>query len=63
MTKIQTSQAIAQELNKLNQIIDQKIIKGEPYRREAIRHKTLLSNLARISQSGWLTRAMATFMF
>lgn len=63
MSKTQTTKAINQELVKLNTIIDQKIIRGLAYSREAHRHKTLLSQLSHLQRSGWLSRALSTFMF
>jgi hypothetical protein len=63
MSKTQTTKAINQELVKLNQIIDQKIIRGMAYAREANRHKSLLSQLGRLQQSNWLTRVATAFLF
>lgn len=61
MSKTQTQKAIRQELNWLNTIIDQKIIKGLSYSKEAHRHKSLVSQLSHIQRSNWLSRAMNTF--
>ncbi len=36
------------EINWLNRLIDQKILRGQDYRVEARRHKQLLSKLARV---------------
>ena len=43
MTKIQIKRAMKRELNMLNETIDWKIMRGLSYRREAGRHKFLLS--------------------
>lgn len=57
------------ELQKLNHVIDMKIIKGLPYRVEAKRHKFLLARLADLTASprvnwwGRLAQAMSTAMF
>lgn len=48
MSKAKTQKYILQELARLNEIIDAKIIKGESYRKEALRHRALLS------QAKWL---------
>ncbi len=62
MSKTQTTKAINQELVKLNQIIDRKIISGIAYSREANRHKSLLSQLSRLQRSNWLTRVASVFV-
>ena len=49
MSKHQTIKTIRMEINKLNQEIDLRIIKGVSYRREALRHKFLTTQLARIA--------------
>ena len=61
---------IREELRKLNDVIDIKILKGLSYRREALRHRFLLSRLSDMHRlpkfnSTWLKRAMnvmATFV-
>ena len=65
MNKIQTERAISEELNVLNQIIDQKIIKGLKYKRESLRHRSLLSQLNRIQSTmraprNWFSQSMQT---
>lgn len=70
MSKQNLEKVFRQELEVLNDVIDQKIIKGMSYAKEARRHKFLLSNIAnlrRVSrvQSGWLSRSfglVSTFL-
>ena len=49
MSKTTLTKEIQKELTKLNDRIDRKIIKGQPFRDEARRHKELLATLARIT--------------
>lgn len=49
MSKYQALKTIRAEIEKLNQDIDLKIIKGVSYRREAMRHKFLIGQLSRIA--------------
>ena len=63
MSKTHTVKAIKSELQKINNVIDQKIIKGISYAREAHQHKALLSQLSRLSSSGWFGKAVTTFLF
>ncbi|HAO64937.1 TPA: hypothetical protein DCQ44_03085 [Candidatus Taylorbacteria bacterium] len=71
MSKQNLEKAFRQELEVLNDIIDQKIIKGLSYVREARRHKFLLSSIARLrrvsgTQSGWFSKSfslVSTFIF
>jgi len=49
MSKHQAVRAIRAEIELLNQDIDLRIIKGVPYRRQALRHKFLMGQLARLS--------------
>ncbi len=70
MSKITLEKTIREELHKLNNIIDVKILKGLSYKREALRHRFLLSRLSDMHHlkkfnSNWLKRAMnimATFV-
>lgn len=50
MSQQKLVQEISSELQKINEEIDFKIIKGFPYRREARRHKMLLSMLNDVSK-------------
>ena len=63
MSKITLEKTIRAELHKINDIIDLKILKGLSYRREALRHRFLLSRLSdmhRIQKfnSSWLKRTV-----
>lgn len=57
------------ELQKLNHVIDMKIIKGVPYQSEAKRHKFLLARLADLTNSpkiswwGKLAASLSTAIF
>lgn len=50
MSKSKLLSTISSELEEINNQIDWKVIKGIPYRREAKRHKLLLSMLADIKR-------------
>ena len=56
MSKQQVERSVRAELELLNEIIDQKIIKGISYVREARRHKILISQIARLRQSHFFHR-------
>jgi hypothetical protein len=70
MSKFILEKKIQDELRKINGVIDTKILKGLPYRREALRHRFLLnrlSDLHRLSKfhSNWFQRSVnvvATFL-
>lgn len=49
MSKHQTIKTIRAEIDRLNQEIDLRIIKGVSYRREALRHRFLMAQLARLA--------------
>ena len=49
MSKYQAIRTIRMELDRINQDIDLRIIQGLPYRRLSMRHKFLMSQLARLS--------------
>ncbi|MBI2023241.1 hypothetical protein HYT01_01610 [Candidatus Giovannonibacteria bacterium] len=54
MTKYQTFKIISSEIDKLNRLIDMKIIKGTTYKAEARKHKELYTKLRRLSSgAGW----------
>ena len=60
MSKHQAVRNIRAEIDKLNREIDFKIIKGLSYRREALRHKSLTAQLARLApQRSWLARSLS----
>lgn len=60
MSKHQAIKTIRAEIERLNREIDLKIIKGVSYRREALRHKFLKAQLARLvpSRFSWLGRSL-----
>lgn len=64
MTKSQLKHELKSEIAKVNKVIDQKILRGLPYSREARYHKILTSRLNIIKDSSWLARSMkyATLM-
>lgn len=70
MSKIVLEKNIKSELKRINDVIDMKIIRGLPYKREALRHRFLLyrlGDLHRLSRfhSNWLQRSVnvvATFL-
>lgn len=47
MSQREYLKALNAEIQKLNEIIDRRILEGTDYRREARRHKTLLRQLRR----------------
>lgn len=61
--------AIEYELDIINRQIDMKIITGRPYKRDALRHKSLLAELRQLkskNESNWFSRlghTFATMMF
>ncbi|MDB5238792.1 MAG: hypothetical protein JWO00_127 [Candidatus Parcubacteria bacterium] len=61
MSKHQIVKSLRSEVKKINYVIDQKIIQGVPYSREARRHKFLISQLNRLApqRSSWLSRSMS----
>ena len=66
MRKHQTIKTIRRELDKLNQEIDLRIIRGMSYAREARRHKFLIMQLKRLSPQRTMFGSfsfMHTFMF
>jgi len=68
MSKHQAIRAIRSEIDRLNQEIDLRIIRGVSYRREALRHKQLTSQLARLAprRSNWFGKSasfVSMFLF
>ena len=70
MSKQNLEKTLLRELEILNDQIDEKIIKGMSYVREARRHKFILSNLASIRRASrsqsWFGRSfgfVSTFIF
>ena len=70
MSKITLEKTIRAELKQINDIIDVKILKGLSYKREALRHRFLLSRLYDMHRtpkfnSNWIKRTahvLATFV-
>ncbi|MCX6701837.1 MAG: hypothetical protein NTX96_01415 [Candidatus Zambryskibacteria bacterium] len=65
MSKQNLEKVLRRELEVLNDQIDEKIIRGLSYAREAKRHKFILSSLANIhresrSDSGWLVKSFSS---
>ncbi len=65
MSKQQLEKALRRELAALNRQIDEKIIKGISYAREARRHKFIVSTLdnLRRSRQNWMMRALRPMSF
>ena len=63
MSKQNLERVLRKELEVINDVIDQKIIKGLSYTREARRHKFILNNLENIrrARSNWMARSFSTF--
>ena len=64
MSKQNFEKALIKELEVLNDVIDQKIIKGLSYSRESRRHKSILFNLSNIRKEGrgdssWFARSFS----
>lgn len=57
MSKHNVEKTIRAEINRLNEIIDQKIIRGLSYRREAEQHSFLRGRLMQMKNSRALSRA------
>ena len=60
MSKQNLERVLRRELEVVNDVIDQRIIRGLSYGRESRRHKFILSNLSKIrktrASSGWFMR-------
>lgn len=61
MTRNQYIKSLETEINKLNRRIDQKIMRGENYFFESIRHKFLLKQLNKHQGGGLLTKLFPSF--
>ncbi len=64
MSKITLEKTIREELQQINNVIDVKILKGLSYKREALRHRFLLSRLSDLHRlprfsSNWFERSMS----
>lgn len=58
MSKSELTTTIKAEINRINKVIDQKIIRGLSYSREAHYHKVLSRRLAVMRRSNFLARTM-----
>ncbi len=63
MSKNNVEKTIRRELNRLNEIIDEKIIRGLSYRREAEKHSILRVKLSALNRSrffysNWLPKSL-----
>lgn len=65
MSKQQLEKALRRELEFLNKRIDEKIIRGLSYTKEARRHKYIVSSLDSIrrSRQNWMMRALRPLSF
>lgn len=66
MSKSELRYTIKSEINKINKVIDHKIVRGLSYNREAHYHKVLLRRLSVLRKSNFLARTMrlvGTFIF
>lgn len=61
MTRSQYIRTIESELKRLNRRIDQKILRGENYFFDSIRHKFLLKQLKKHQGDGILNRLFPAF--
>ncbi len=58
MSKLELMSNIKSEIRKVNRAIDQKILRGLPYTREAHYHKILTARLSLMNQTRFLARSM-----
>ncbi len=56
----QYKKSLVTEINTLNKIIDDKIVRGLPYSKEALRHKSLSKELKRLSGKSYLSNLVST---
>ena len=61
MRKSKLKHNISYEIEKVNQVIDRKIVRGLSYSKEAHYHKLLLNRLLVVKSSGFLARSMKSF--
>lgn len=60
MSQIEYLKMLERELNKLNKIIDLKIVQGQDYRREARDHKLVLKKIRYNKRQGLLNKFFPT---
>ena len=63
MSKHRVHKAILEEIDALNERIDLKMIRGQSYRHEALRHKVLLVQLRRLTRSGSASFRLLNLLF
>ena len=61
MSKSELAYTLKAEINKMNKMIDHKIVRGLPYSREAHYHKKLLKRLDIVRRSSLVARSMRSF--
>jgi hypothetical protein len=61
MSKSELKYKLKSEISTINRVIDQKILRGLPYDREARYHKNLLKRLEVVHRSSLLARSMRSF--
>ena len=61
MSQTQYLKMLEKEIQKLNKVIDFKIIRGEDYKREARDHKLMLRRMRYLSQKSFAQRVMNLF--
>ncbi|MES3006004.1 MAG: hypothetical protein V4664_03605 [Patescibacteria group bacterium] len=63
MTKMTLVYNINKELRKVNDRIDQKIVRGESYDREARRHRELRTQLRQVERDAAFSRSFSLMSF
>ncbi len=63
MSKNKLVYSIHDELKRLNEQIDFKIIKGQSYAKEARLHRKLRSQISQVRRSAWLARSFGFVSF
>jgi hypothetical protein len=61
MSQKQYIKIIERELERINRVIDLKILRGEEYRKEARDHKLLLKKIRYCSRRSFLSKIFPTF--
>lgn len=56
----QYKKSLVTEINTLNKIIDDKIVRGLPYYKESLRHKTLSRELKRLGDKTYLSSLLSS---
>ena len=61
MSQTQYLKMLEKEIQKLNKVIDFKIMRGEDYKREARDHKLMLRRMSYLSKKSFAQRIMRLF--